>query len=163
MSDRLWFLIPEFILLTGSMVCAMGGLSRFAAIRRRIGLIASVFLILALVAVPWLYGQSDRIHERTMLPELGFYVKMMVAFVGLLLVASAGGLIDRGYEKAIGTGKDRFDAMRTSSGEFHALLLLSLTGVMLICEARDLIRLCNRSSCRNLVRRRTRQWARDPC
>ena len=74
-----------------------------------------------------------------MLPELGYYVKIMVAFVGLLLIATMGGLIDRGYERDIGAGKDRFDALRASSGEFHALLLLSLTGVMLICEARDLI------------------------
>ena len=139
MADRLWYLIPEFILLAGSMVCAISGLSAFAAIRRRIGFIASVFLLIALFVVPFVYGQGERTHDETMLPELGFYVKMIVAFVGLLLVATAGGLIDRGYERAIGAGKDRFDTLRTSSGEFHALLLLSLTGVMLICEARDLI------------------------
>ncbi|MBC8523719.1 NADH-quinone oxidoreductase subunit N [PVC group bacterium] len=139
MGDRLWFLIPEFILLAGSMVCAIGGLSKFSAIRRRIGFVASIFLVIALVSVPCVYGQIDRSHDEAMLPELGFYVKMMVAFVGLLLVASAGGFIDRGYERAISAGKDRFDPLRTSSGEFHALLLLSLTGVMLICEARDLI------------------------
>lgn len=139
MADRLWYLIPEFILLAGSMVCAISGLSAFAAIRRRIGFIASVFLVIALLVVPFVYGQGERTHDETMLPELGFYIKMIVAFVGLLLVATAGGLVDRGYERSIGAGKDRFDALRTSSGEFHALLLLSLTGVMLICEARDLI------------------------
>lgn len=139
MADRLWFLIPEFILLAGAMVCALGGISKFPAIRRRMGFIASIFLVIACIAVPVVYGQQDRAHEETMLPELGFYVKIMVTFVGLLLVATAGGLIDRGYERAIGAGKDRFDALRASSGEFHALLLLSLTGVMLICEARDLI------------------------
>jgi len=139
MGDRLWFLIPEFVLLAGSMVCAISGLSTFAAIRRRIGFIASVFLVISLIAVPWVYGQTERSHDEAMLPELGFYVKMMVSFVGLLLVATAGGLIDSGYERAIAAGKDRFDALRASSGEFYALLLLSLTGVMLICEASDLI------------------------
>ena len=139
MVDRLWFLIPEFILLAGAMVCALGGISNIAAIRRRVGFIASIFLVIAFVSVPYVYGQSDRVHEEAMLPELGYYVKMMVAFVGLLLIATMGGLIDRGYERDIGAGKDRFDALRASSGEFHALLLLSLTGVMLICEARDLI------------------------
>jgi NADH-quinone oxidoreductase subunit N len=139
MADRLWFLIPEFILLAGAMVCAIGGISSLAAIRRRTGFIACTFLLIALITVPFVYGQSDRSHEETMLPELGMYIKAMVAFVGLLLVATMGGLIDGGYERAIGAGKDRFDAMRSSSGEFHALLLLSLAGVMLICEARDLI------------------------
>ena len=56
-----------------------------------------------------------------------------------LLVMSAGGLIDRSYEHAIAKGKDRFHALRSSGGEFHGLLLLSVTGVLLLCEARDLI------------------------
>ncbi|HJN71966.1 MAG TPA: NADH-quinone oxidoreductase subunit N [Phycisphaerales bacterium] len=139
MGDRLWFLIPEFILLAGAMVCAIGGISTFALIRKRVGFIASIFLVIALFSVPYVYGQTDYTHPETMLPGLGKYIKMMAAFVGLLLVATSGGLIDRGYERAIGAGKDRFDPLRANSGEFHALLLLSLTGVMLICEARDLI------------------------
>jgi NADH-quinone oxidoreductase subunit N len=47
--------------------------------------------------------------------------------------------MDRTYEHAIASGKDRFNALRTSAGEYHALLLLSITGVMLLCEANDLI------------------------
>ncbi|MDP7008986.1 MAG: NADH-quinone oxidoreductase subunit N [Phycisphaerales bacterium] len=139
MGDRLWLLVPEFILLAGAMACALGGISRFASIRRRVGFIASLFLALALIAIPYFNSQQGQTPEGTMLPNLSFYIKMVVAFVGLLFVATAGGLVDRTYEKAIGSGKDRFDPLRSSSGEFHALLLLSLTGVMLLCEARDLI------------------------
>ena len=139
MADRLWFLIPELILLAGAVVCAIGGLSNIAAIRRRIGFIACLFLLAACVVTPCIYS-PDHIAESTALfPSIGKYVKFFVALIGILLVMTSGGLMDRKYEHAIAMGKDRFNALRTSGGEFHALLLLSITGVMLLCEANDLI------------------------
>ena len=139
MADRLWFLIPEFILLAGSIVCAIGGLSNIAAIRRRVGFICCAFLAAACIAIPFVYTPESVANSDSLMPYLGKYVKLFAALIGILLVMSAGGLIDRKYEHAIAKGKDRFHALRTSSGEFHALLLLSITGLMLICEARDLI------------------------
>ena len=139
MADRLWFLIPEFILLAGSIVCAIGGLSNIAAIRRRVGLICCAFLAAACIAIPFVYTPESVANSDSLMPYLGKYVKLFAALIGILLVMSAGGLIDSKYEHAIAKGKDRFHALRTSSGEFHALLLLSITGLMLICEARDLI------------------------
>ncbi len=139
MADRLWFLIPEFILLAGAVVCAIGGLSNVAAIRRRVGFIACGFLAAACIAVPFVYSPERVASADSLLPNLGKYVKFFVALIGILLVMSAGGLMDRKYEHAIAKGKASFNALRTSGGEFHALMLLSLTGVMLICEARDLI------------------------
>jgi NADH-quinone oxidoreductase subunit N len=139
MADRLWFLIPELILLTGAVVCAIGGLSKVAAIRRRIGCIACVFLAAACCVIPWIYTPDHVAQATALFPALGKYVKFFAAFIGILLVMTSGGLMDRHYEQAIASGKDRFNALRTSGGEFHALLLLSITGVMLICEANDII------------------------
>ena len=139
MADRLWFLIPELIVLVGAVVCAIGGLSNGAAIRRRIGFIACGFLVAACIAVPFVYTPERIATADTLLPYVGKYIKFFAALIGILLVMSAGGLMDRKYEHAIKKGKATFSALRTSSGEFHALLLLSIAGVMLICEARDLI------------------------
>lgn len=139
MADRLWFLIPEFILLAGAIVCVISGLASTAAIRRRVGFLACGALAVAAIAIPFVYTPDRVLEADSMLPMLGKYIKMSVALVGILLVMTAGGMMDRDYESAIAKGKDRFNALRVSGGEFHALLLLSITGVMLICEARDLI------------------------
>ena len=139
MADRLWFLIPEFILLAGVVVCVISGLANTAAIRRRVGFITCAFLAVAAIAVPFVYTPERVALADSMLPVLGKYIKMSVAIIGILLVMTAGGMMDRDYEHAIAKGKDRFNALRVSGGEFHALLLLSITGAMLICEARDLI------------------------
>ena len=110
-----------------------------AAIRRRVGFIACAFLAAAAIAIPCVYAPEHVVDADSMLPLLGKYIKMSVALVGILLVMTAGGMLDRDYEHAIAKGKDRFNTLRVSGGEFHGLLLLSMTGVMLICEARDLI------------------------
>ena len=137
MADRLWFLIPEFILLAGAVVCAIGGLSQAASIRRRIGFIATAFLFVSFLSVPLVYANGT--PSNVLFPYLGEYIKIFVALIGILLVMTSGGLMDRSYEHAIASGKDWFSALRSSAGEYHALLLLSVTGVMLICEANDLI------------------------
>ncbi len=139
MADRLWFLIPELILLSGAVICAIGGLSTFAAFRRRIGFVACAFLAAACISIPWIYTPEHIADSTALYPALGKYVKFFAALIGILLVMTSGGLMDRHYEQAIATGKDRFNALRTSGGEYHALLLLSITGVMLLCEANDLI------------------------
>ncbi len=139
MADRLWFLIPELIILAGVVVCAIGGLSNIAAIRRRIGFIACIFLAASCISVPWVYADQSLVDSTSLFPYLGKYVKFFSALIGILLVMTSGGLVDRKYEHAIAAGKDHFNTLRSSSGEFHALLLLSITGLMLLCEASDLI------------------------
>ncbi|MFT4592725.1 MAG: NADH-quinone oxidoreductase subunit N [Phycisphaerales bacterium] len=139
MADTLWFLIPELILLTGTVVCAIGGLSKKAAIRRNIGFIACVFLAASCISVPLVYTSEHVVSSDSLMPNLGGYVKFFAALIGILLVMTSGGLMDRKYEHAIASGKDTFDTLRSSAGEYHALLLLSITGLMLICEASDLI------------------------
>ena len=139
MADRLWFLIPELILLVGAITCAIGGLANTAAIRRHVGFIACAFLAAACISIPFVYTTEHVATADTLLPNIGKYVKFFAALIGILLVMTSGGLMDRKYEHAIAKGKATFSALRTSGGEYHALLLLSIAGVMLICEARDLI------------------------
>lgn len=139
MADRLWFLIPELILLAGAAICAIGGLTNIVALRRRIGFVASLFLAAACVLTPWIYTAEHVSQSTAIYPSIGHYVKFFVPLIGILLVITSGGLIDRRYEHEIAKGKDRFNALRTSGGEYHGLLLLSITGLMLLCEATDLI------------------------
>jgi len=139
MVNRLLLLTPEFILLIGAVVCVIAGLSNLAAIRRRVGFIACGFLLLSAVSVPFVYSSNAVETSDALFPHLGAYVKFFTAFISIILVMAAGGLIDRNYEHAVAKGKDRFHAIRSSGGEFHGLLLLSVTGLMLVCEARDLI------------------------
>ena len=139
MADRLWFLIPEFILLGGAIICAISGLSTLTVIRRRVGFIAALFLLASCVVTPWIYSSANIELSTSLFPSIGGYVKFFVGLIGILLVMTTGGLVDRTYEHAVATGKARFNALLSSAGEFHALLLLSITGVMLLCEANDLI------------------------
>ncbi|MDP6601465.1 MAG: NADH-quinone oxidoreductase subunit N [Phycisphaerales bacterium] len=139
MGDRLLLLSPELILLAGSVVCAIVGLVNTPAIRRRVGFVAASFLAAALIATPLLATTERGVSADAILPGVGLYLKMVVASIGLLLVLTVGGLVDRSYERAVASGRATFDPLRTFGGEFHALMLLSLSGVMLICDARDLI------------------------
>ncbi|HIO52325.1 MAG TPA: hypothetical protein EYN32_01635, partial [Phycisphaerales bacterium] len=68
MADRLWFLIPELILLSGAIVCAIGGLSNVAAIRRRVGFIACAFLAAACISIPCIYTPESVSSADVLLP-----------------------------------------------------------------------------------------------
>ena len=48
-------------------------------------------------------------------------------------------MVDRRLEAAVDAGRIAFDPLRSNRGEFHAFFLLSLIGVMLVCNANDLI------------------------
>ena len=98
MTDRLWFLIPEFILLAGVVVCVISGLARSAAIRRRVGFITCLFLAAAAISIPFVYTPERVDVADTLLPALGSYIKMSVAIIGILHVMTAGGMMDREYE-----------------------------------------------------------------
>ena len=139
MADRIMLLVPELVLLMGAVICAVAGLAHNSAIRRRVGLVAAAFLAAAGICAVVLHDPQRGAAAGAMMPSIALYVKVMTAGIGILLVLAAGGLVDRRYERAIDTGTDQFDPLRSSNGEFHALALLSLAGLMLICGARDLI------------------------
>src|SRR4029450_12889565 len=74
-----------------------------------------------------------------LMPMIGKYVKMVVCVMGIILTLVSVGMVDRRLEAAVESGRIPFDPLRSNRGEFHAFFLLSLMGVMLICNANDLI------------------------
>ena len=51
----------------------------------------------------------------------------------------SGDRVAAGYEAAVETGRATFDPIRSNRGEYWLFFLLSLSGVMLCCNANDLI------------------------
>jgi NADH-quinone oxidoreductase subunit N len=140
MVDKLWFLIPEIWLFAGAVVVSVMGLSRTKRVRDALPLVVCAFLAVALVVTPVLYTKTDRLVGAAMLmPMVGYYVKMVVCAMGIVLAMLSVGLIDRRLEDAVKSGRARFDPIRVSRGEYFAFFLLSLIGAMLVCNANDLI------------------------
>jgi NADH-quinone oxidoreductase subunit N len=143
MTERLWFLIPELVVLAGAVSCAILGISRSVSVRRSLPIAAMITLIVAYVASGIVYT-ADAMEAAggpggVPLPWLGAMVIPMVAIVGILLVLVQAGFVDRSYEGEIAAGRARFDPLRTSRGEYYAFFLLSLCGLMLTAAAPDLV------------------------
>ena len=140
MVDKLWFLIPEMCLFAGAVVVAMMGLSKRRWMRDALPLVTCLFLAAAMVVTPLLYLDGDRVERAGLLmPMLGQYVKIIVCAMGIVLAMMSAGLIDRRLDAAIKAGRAAFDPIRVNRGEYFAFFLLSLIGVMLVCNANDLI------------------------
>ncbi len=144
MLQKLWFLIPEMTIFVGVVVVFIMGLSPSKRVRELLPLITSVFLGLGLVLTPLVYeSETGRIYLQQsgflLLPMLGKYVKMVVCGIGIILAMTTVGMIDRRLESAMASGRIGFDPIRANRGEFYAFFMLSLMGVMLVCNANDLI------------------------
>lgn len=149
MLNKLWFLLPEMAIFLGVIVVFIMGLSRSKKVRDMLPLMTCVFLGLAFALTPFVYdgAQGQRILEEcatkkqdfVIMPLIGKYVKMMVCGIGIVLAMMSVGSIDRRLEQAVATGRIAFDPIRANRGEFFAFFLLSLMGVMLVCNANDLI------------------------
>lgn len=144
MTDRLWFLIPEMWLLVGVVAAFTLGLSHSKRVRDLLPLVTGLFLLGAMAFTAFVYeSQHGReILARTdvaMLPWIGKYVKMVVCGIAIFLVMVSVGLIDRRLEQAVESGRMAFDPLRATRGEFYAFSLFSVIGVMLVCNANDLI------------------------
>ncbi len=143
MTDRLWLLIPELILLAGAVSCAILGVSRSVGVRRLLPAAVVVTLLVALAASVFIYVPGS-IEAATgagavPLPWLGLAVIPITVVVGLVLVLVQAGFVDRAYEAAVASGRTKFDPLRASRGEYYVFFLLSLAGLMLTCTAPDLI------------------------
>ena len=145
MLNKLWFLLPEMAVFVGVIVVFIMGLSRTKKVRDMLPLMTCVFLGLAFALTPFVYegSQGQRIladnPDILLMPLIGKFVKMTVCGVGIVLAMMSVGAIDRRLEHAVATGRIAFDPIRANRGEFFAFFLLSLMGVMLICNANDLI------------------------
>ncbi|TVQ50663.1 MAG: NADH-quinone oxidoreductase subunit N [Phycisphaerales bacterium] len=139
MIEKLWFLIPEIILFIGVCVVSIMGLSHHRTWRSAVPGATIVFLIAAALATPFLYTPEKMEAAELLMPRVGWYFKVIVGFVSVLLALMCIGLIDRRYEAEVKAGRASFDPMRVNRGEFFIFFLLSVMGVNLICSANDLI------------------------
>ncbi|MCH8165625.1 MAG: NADH-quinone oxidoreductase subunit N [Planctomycetes bacterium] len=141
MVDKLWFLIPEMWLFAGVVVISVMGLCKARGLRNAVPLVVIGFLAVAFIITPLLYTDDHlaKVADGLLIPMLGKYVKMVVCAIGIVLTMLSIGLIDRPLEQAVASGRARFDPIRVSRGEYFVFFLLSLIGVMLVCNANDLI------------------------
>ena len=143
MIERLWFLLPELIMLAGAVSCAILGISRQVSIRRSLPVVAIVTLIVTLLATCWVYSadMSSMVDGAWALPMpwLGKTLIGLSVVVGIVLVLVQAGFVDRVYEATVAEGRTTFDPLRTSRGEYYVFFLLSMCGLMLTGMAPDLI------------------------
>ncbi|MEC8734847.1 MAG: NADH-quinone oxidoreductase subunit N [Planctomycetota bacterium] len=140
MVEKLTLITPDILLFVGAVVVAVLGLSGSRTIRKAVPLITGLFLIGSVVVTQFVYADPAALESSGLLfPKIGGYVKSLTGVVGLGLVALGTGTVDRAYERAVASGSAAFDPLRVVRGEYHAFLLLSLAGVMLVCNATDLI------------------------
>lgn len=133
MVEKLAYLVPEIILFAATVLVMMVGLSPKPALRSSVGFISILALIAAFVAA--LFTPAA---ENSPLPHLIPYAKALTAAVGVLLIMLLSGTVDRDLEHGVSkTGV--FDAIKSTRGEFAAFCLFSLTGLMLVTTADDLI------------------------
>ena len=143
----MYLLLPEIILIATASALFMLGLSNKAASRR----LAPVLALLSLLAVFVIqiynvnghdghtqydgYGgvSSDGVKHGTLrVAAFAQYIQLITAGIGILLVLLAWPT----NEDATGNGSLQFGA---DAGEFFALMLLSLAGVLLVAGANDIM------------------------
>ena len=140
MVEKLTLIAPEILLFIGAIIVAITGLSGSRTLRGAVPVVTAIFLAGAAVLTQFVYSDSEALASSGLLfPRIGGYVKTLTCVVGIALVALGSGTIDRAYERAVASGRTRFNPIRVMRGEYHAFFLLSLIGVMLICNATDLI------------------------
>lgn len=122
MSPMIELLIPEVILLVGAALILMVGLSR--SLSRHAAALALIFVLVALWASWRLAGGGGDALEVASLnvDPLVWYVRMVTLAIGALVVLVNGSV-----------------PVEEERGEFFALILFSLCGVMLVSVANNLI------------------------
>ncbi len=143
MELKIQSLWPEITLFITTCVVMIVGLSPRRQVRNLCAWISAIGLVVAgYLAMHSVAGNDASVIRRIYaipMPFMAVYGKMIVAFIGVMLVCLVAGTADRDLEAAIDRGGGRFDALRSNRAEFWALFLFSITGLMLTCGADDLI------------------------
>ncbi|MFG0304685.1 MAG: NADH-quinone oxidoreductase subunit N [Phycisphaerales bacterium JB040] len=133
MHDALARLWPEVALFLTTCVVMVVGLSP----NRRLRVLTPWFTALGLVIAIGLGLQSPTTDGA--FPQLMGYAKPMIGAIGLILLPLAAGVVDRDLDALVESGKMNFNPLRATRAEFYAFFLFSLTGLMLVASADDLI------------------------
>ncbi|MCE9619090.1 MAG: NADH-quinone oxidoreductase subunit N [Planctomycetes bacterium] len=139
MGPKIAVLMPEIIVFGGSVVVSILGLSKSRTIRKSVPMIAAFTLLAALAALATGYSNEAAEQAGVLMPGFNKIIKVIILVVGLGLVAIAVGHVDRRMEDAVARGVTAFDPIRVVRGEFHAFMLLSICGAMLIPGSPDLV------------------------
>ena len=132
MTEKLAILWPEIFLFIGTCLVMITGQWPNRSIRQFTPWIAATALLMAF------FGAMTSPNSQGMFPAIVPYAKMVIAFVGLLVLLLLSGTVDRQLERDVDAGKP-FLSIRSNRGEFYAFFMFSLTGLMLTASADDLI------------------------
>ena len=139
LGPKFSLIAPEIVLFCGAVLCAIMGISRGRAVPAMVPWISAAALVATFVTMLRTWTPEAAAAADLPMPMLGKYVIALLCVVGLGHVLSTVGSIDRLAERQVASGIAAFDPVRVIQGEFHAFLLLSLCGGMLVCHATDLI------------------------
>jgi len=131
-SEKLALIWPEFLLFMTTCVVMLTGQWPNASVRRLTPWLCAIGLIAAggasMMAPP---GDG-------LFPGLMGYSKLLTAGIGLMMLPLLVGTVDRKVERLAAEGVP-FQPIRSNGAEFYAFFLFSLTGLMLVSSADDLI------------------------
>jgi NADH-quinone oxidoreductase subunit N len=125
--DYLWALLPETVLAAGAVLLLVydGFRSRGSGDSRSVGWGSLIVIVLAAVANLWLMG-VDGTGQGGMVALDDYRI-----FTNFLFLGAAALIVSISFEYAVREGM--------TQGEFYALLLFALVGMMLLAGSRDLI------------------------
>jgi NADH-quinone oxidoreductase subunit N len=123
---------PELLLFLTTCVVMLTGQWPSASIRRLTPWLAAVGLIAAGGASLGAPAGDG------LFPGMMVYAKVLTAIVGLMMLPLLAGTVDRELEAQSARGVP-FQPIRSNGAEFYAFFLFSLTGLMLVSSADDLI------------------------
>lgn len=133
MAAKIAQLWPEIVLFITACVVMVTGVSRSRTWRNLCGPLSIVGLAIALL-VAW----NKAVATSTPMPALAMWGKVLACVVGIVLMLLLSGTADRELESVADRG-GTFDTSRSMRGEFYALGLFSLMGLMLCAGSDDLI------------------------
>lgn len=132
MIEKLALVGPEIILFITTCVVMLTGQWPSTVIRRFTPWIVAVGLIGSIGAA---MGTGT---GAGLFPALIPFAKGLTGVMGLMLLPLIVGTVDRDLESAVARGVP-FNPQRSNGAEFYAFFLFSLTGLMLVASADDLI------------------------
>lgn len=132
MIEKLALVWPEIILFVATCLVMLTGQWPAGAVRRLTPWIAGVGLVGATGAA---LGSPD---GGGLFPHLTPYAKALSGAVALMILPLLAGTVDRDLEAASARGEP-FQPIRSNGAEFYAFFLFSVTGLMLVASADDLI------------------------
>ena len=139
LGPKFALIMPEIVVFAGAVVCAVMGLSHSRSTRAGVPWMAVATLVGAFVVMLKVWTPEAAAAAELPMPLLGKYVIALLCVVGVGHVLASAGSVDRAIERQVASGTGAFDPVRVISGEFHAFLLFSLCGAMLLCHATDLV------------------------